>query len=131
MEKKRSGWFTFLMYLVIAVFGSIIIYSIVSNFTNKHTQVTSGSLIQLAYDDTDKYSVTDATIIQNGDETTVNLGVKNSESGEQLYYTCTCDTSLVYTVHSFDGLNTSNISIYDALFNQVVKNTSNYTEHWN
>jgi len=131
MEKKRSGWFTFLMYLVIAVFGSIIIYSIVSNFTNKYTQVTSGSLIQLAYDDTDKYSVTDATIIQNGDETTVNLGVKNSESGEQLYYTCTCDTSLVYTVHSFDGLNTSNISIYDALFNQVKANNTNYTAHWN
>src|SRR5574344_700898 len=132
MDKKRSGWITFLMYLAIGIFSAIIIYSIVTNFTNKYSSINSGSLVQLAYDDTDKLTVTDAEIIKNGDSTTVNLGVKNSESGSTNYYTVTCDASLVYDVHSFDGLNTKNVSVYDSLFNQVkTYNGANYNSHWN
>src|SRR5574344_2657324 len=131
MDKKRSGWITFLMYLAIGIFSAIIIYSIVTNFTNKYSSINSGSLVQLAYDDTDKLTVTDAEIIKNGDSTTVNLGVKNSESGSTNYYTVTCDASLVYDVHSFDGLNTKGVSVYDALFNQVKTNNASYSGHWN
>src|SRR5574344_1185348 len=132
MDKKRSGWITFLMYLAIGIFSAIIIYSIVTNFTNKYSSINSGSLVQLAYDDTDKLTVTDAEIIKNGDSTTVNLAVKNTESGSTNYYTVTCDASLVYDVHSFDGLNTKNVSVYDSLFNQVkTYNGANYNSHWN
>ena len=131
MEKKRSGWITFIMYLAIGVFSAIIIYSIVNNFTNKYSKISSGSLVQLAYDDSDSLSVTDAEIIKNSDSVTVNMAVKNSESGKSDYYTVTCDADLVYSVHSFDGLNTENVSIYDALFNQVKANNTSYNSHWN
>jgi hypothetical protein len=112
MERKRSGWVTFLMYLAIGIFSAVIIYSIVTNFTSKYSQINSGSLIQLAYDDTDNRTVTDAEIVKNGDSATVNLAVKNTESGSTNYYTVTCDASLVYDVHSFDGLNTKNVSVF-------------------
>jgi cell division protease FtsH len=132
MERKRSGWVTFLMYLAIGIFSAVIIYSIVTNFTSKYSQINSGSLIQLAYDDTDNRTVTDAEIVKNGDSATVNLAVKNTESGSTNYYTVTCDASLVYDVHSFDGLNTKNVSVYDSLFNQVkTYNGANYNSHWN
>ena len=132
MEKKKNGWLTFLIYSVIAIFGTVIVYSIVSNFTNKYVTLNSGSLIRLAYDKTDKYEVNQGEIILNDDQTVVNLGVKDTESGSISYYTITCDTDLVYGVHSFSGLNTNNESIYDALFNQVRTNAGeDYAKYWN
>jgi cell division protease FtsH len=128
-NKKRSGWLTFLIYAVIAIFSGVIIYSIITNLTNNYRTISTGSLIKLAYDNTDAYEVTDAEIVTNDKHATVNLTVKNSESGNLNYYTVNCDNTLVKSDSSFN--NGYDKNIYWSLYDQVVKNNTDSTAHWN
>ncbi|MFA6667623.1 MAG: ATP-dependent zinc metalloprotease FtsH [Bacilli bacterium] len=128
-NKKRSGWLTFLIYAVIAIFSGVIIYSIITNLTNNYRTISTGSLIKLAYDNTDEYEVTDAEIVTNDKHATVNLTVKNSESGNLNYYTVNCDNTLVKSDSSFN--NGYDKNIYWSLYDQVVKNNTDSTAHWN
>src|SRR5574344_2892331 len=128
-NRKRSGWLTFLIYAVIAIFSGVIIYSIITNLTNNYRTISTGSLIKLAYDNTDAYEVTDAEIVTNDKHATVNLTVKNSESGNLNYYTVNCDNTLVKSDSSFN--NGYDKNIYWSLYDQVVKNNTDSTAHWN
>src|SRR5574344_919376 len=128
-NKKRAGWLT----VVIDSFSTILrggsIYSIITNLTNNYRTISTGSLIKLAYDNTDAYEVTDAEIVTNDKHATVNLTVKNSESGNLNYYTVNCDNTLVKSDSSFN--NGYDKNIYWSLYDQVVKNNTDSTAHWN
>jgi len=135
MQKKRSGWLTLLIYLFVGVLCAVVIYSIISNVGANSSQINSGSLIKLAYDNNDQYTVKDVEIIQNQDETIIKLEVQNTEKNATEKYKVECETDLVYQVFDFD-INTDHISIYEALFNQVFdfykgSTTEDGYAHWN
>lgn len=121
-NKKRSGWITFLIYLVIAVFSGAIIYSIVTNLNNKYRTITTGSLYKLAYDDKDDYEVYAANITTNNDRVSLNLEVKNESSNTTYYYTITVPEQTYFNTPGIGSAYFGKASIKEELYAQVLKN---------
>ena len=114
MENKRVSVFKILIYAVVGVFAAIILYS-VFNGNGRYTELTSGDLITLAYDDTDKYEVVGTEIVKNEDQSVVSIIVLNTESNSFEYYKISCESVLI---EDKDILGKGE-SIYSALLNQV------------
>ena len=131
-NKKKSGWITFLIYLVIAVFSGAIIYSIVTNLNNQYRSITTGSLYKLAYDDTDKYEVYAADIVTNSDRVTLNLEVKDTSTSSTNYYTITISDETYYRAPGTGSAYEGKASIREEIYEQVFKNNpEDYASKYN
>ena len=131
-NKKKSGWLTFLIYLVIAVFSGAIIYSIITNLNNQYQTITTGSLYKLAYDETDNYEVYGATITTNTDRVTLNLEVKDTSTSNTNYYTITISDETYYRTPSAGSAYEGKASIREEIYEQVFKNNpENYQRKYN
>lgn len=134
-NKRRSGWFTLLLYLVIAVFGCLIIYSVVNTLNNKYKAISTGTLYTLAYDDSDNYEICNANIIfyESNNSVSLNLDVKDTSTNKIGYYTVNISKSSYIDVPSYGSMYFEKGSIKEAIQKQVEKNrsdkdTNNYIE---
>ena len=134
-NKRRSGWFTLLLYLVIAVFGCLIIYSVVNTLNNKYKAISTGTLYTLAYDDSDNYEICNANIIfyESNKSVSLNLDVKDTSTNKIGYYTVNISKSSYIDVPSYGSMYFEKGSIKEAIQKQVEKNrsdkdTNNYIE---
>ena len=131
-NRKRSSWMTFLIYLIIAVFSGAIIYSIITNLSNKYSAISTGSLYKLAYNDDDAYEVFGAEVITNNDRVVLNLSVKNTETNNNEYYTVTIPEQTYFSVPSNGSAFDGKASIREAIYAQVLKNNPNeYQKYYN
>ena len=72
-EKKKSKWFSFLIYFFIIVLGIFLIYFIVNQMNQRYTSIATSDMVNLVYDQEDNYDVLSFEAVQNGDETTLNV----------------------------------------------------------
>ena len=90
-ERKRSVWFSLLVYLVIAVVAGLIIYFVVNAFSNPYTTLTTGDAIRLIYDDEeDNHRILRYDSTDYGAYKQVNVAVADRVEGETYvinYYT--------------------------------------------
>ena len=87
-NKKRSIWFSLLIYLCIGVVAALLIYTIVDRATEKYTAVSSETGIKYIRDKEDNKTITAAYVEINGSEATVMLDLKDTEN-KNYYYTFT------------------------------------------
>ena len=134
-NKRRSGWFTLLLYLVIAVFGCLIIYSVVNTLNNKYKTISTGMLYTLAYDDSDNYEICNANIIfyESNKSVSLNLDVKDTSTNKIAYYTVNISKSSYNLPPSKGSMYFEKGSVKEAIQKQVEKNrsdkdTNNYVE---
>ena len=125
-NKRRSGWFTLLLYLVIAVFGCLIIYSVVNTLNNKYKTISTGMLYTLAYDDSDNYEICNANIIfyESNKSVSLNLDVKDTSTNKIAYYTVNISKSSYYLLPSEGSMYFGKGCVKEAIQNQVEKNRS-------
>ena len=72
-EKKKSKWFSFLIYFFIIVLGIFLIYFIVNQMNQRYTSIATSDMVNLVYNQEDNYDVLSFEAVQNGDETTLNV----------------------------------------------------------
>ena len=87
-NKKRSIWFSLLIYLCIGVVAALLIYTIVDRATEKYTAVSSETGIKYIRDKEDNKTITATYVEINGSEATVMLDLKDTEN-KNYYYTLT------------------------------------------
>lgn len=87
-NKKRSIWFSLLIYLCIGVVAALLIYIIVDRATEKYTAVSSETGIKYIRDKEDNKTITAAYVEINSSEATVMLDLKDTEN-KNYYYTFT------------------------------------------
>ena len=126
-NKKKSGWITFLIYLVIAVFSGAIIYSIVTNLNNKYQSITTGSLYKYVYDDNDDLEIYAAEATKNNDRVTLNLVMNDKSTSNKNYYTITIANETYFTT-DFEGKGTIQKNVRDQVFKV---HPDDYEKYWN
>lgn len=84
-NKKKSIWFSLLIYLCIGVVAAMLIYTIVNNATQKYTGISSEQGINLIRDKTDDKTLLSVKYEINGDEATVALDLKDEENRDYYY----------------------------------------------
>lgn len=78
-NKKRSRWYSIIIYIVVALIGVFFIYFLVNQFRNKGTEVSSDNMINQIYKGDDEWDVISAEAIQDGTE--INLKVVFGDHG--------------------------------------------------
>lgn len=75
-DKKRSKWFSFLIYFFILVLAVFLIYFIVNQMNRKYTSINTSDLVNLVYDQgkqDDDIDILSYTATKNGDEITLDV----------------------------------------------------------
>ncbi len=99
--KKKTNWWSILIYGVALVIIALIIYWIVGAATNPYTEISAQQGINLILNKSDNKEVDDFYITTNGNEASVQLSVveKNADTDQitnTYYYTFITDRGLLY-----------------------------------
>ena len=141
-DKKRSKWYSFLIYFFILILAVFLIYFIVNQMNQQYRSVSTSDMISAVYDDEDEWDVINFSATENGNETTLNVqfvksdtvSVVNNQFTAQFDYLTT--TVLTNQLNSdfgqgtvTDGIYKPTIGLFDKLCQEVeeAKNESNYS----
>ena len=72
-EKKKSKRFNFLIYFFILVLGIFLIYFIVNQVNQRYQSIATSDMVNMVYNDEDNYDILSFEVVQNGDESTLNV----------------------------------------------------------
>ena len=137
-KKKRSIWFTFLIYGSIIAVASLLIWSIVSNATQKYKSISYSNAVQLIVDKSDDTKIKDAHIVVDGYEARVSLDLEKTIEGtattQDYYYVftthvATIDSETIKYKEIVDGVETGEAkSLYNLINDEMIKTSGKYLE---
>lgn len=94
-QKKKSKWYSYLVYLVVVIVGAFLVYFIVSQANQKYKQISSSTMASLIVNQkyenndgtTDKYELVSFEEVYRDGESTVSAAfVKNDDTKKVEYY---------------------------------------------
>ena len=85
-KKKKSTWFSVLIYLAIFTVAALLIYSIVNRATQKYQVIDAATGIELIRNKEDDKKIEAALVEFNGNEATVRIDVSKIENPEEKGY---------------------------------------------
>ena len=132
-EKKKSKRFNFLIYFFILVLGIFLIYFIVNQVNQKYQSIATSDMVNMVYDSEDNYDILAFEVVQNGDESTLNVQFMdkstyqpNTTNGIRVNYYTT--TILTDTLMNSNFGNSEESVLFNKLCEEVKVSENKYAD---
>ena len=132
-EKKKSKRFNFLIYFFILVLGIFLIYFIVNQVNQKYQSIATSDMVNMVYDSEDNYDILAFEVVQNGDESTLNVQFmdkstyqSNTTNGIRVNYYTT--TILTDTLMNSNFGNSGESVLFNKLCEEVKVSENKYAD---
>ena len=132
-EKKKSKRFNFLIYFFILVLGIFLIYFIVNQVNQKYQSIATSDMVNMVYNDEDNYDILSFEVVQNGDESTLNVQFMdkstykpNTTNGIKVNYYTT--TVLTNTLTNSNFGNAGELDLFNKLCEEVKVSETTYAD---
>ena len=132
-EKKKSKRFNFLIYFFILVLGIFLIYFIVNQVNQKYQSIATSDMVNMVYDSEDNYDILAFEVVQNGDESTLNVQFMdkstyqpNTTNGIRVNYYTT--TILTDTLMNSNFGNSGESVLFNKLCEEVKVSENKYAD---
>ena len=132
-EKKKSKRFNFLIYFFILVLGIFLIYFIVNQVNQRYQSIATSDMVNMVYNDEDNYDILSFEVVQNGDESTLNVQFMdkstykpNTTNGIKVNYYTT--TVLTNTLTNSNFGNTGGLDLFNKLCEEVKVSETTYAD---
>ena len=132
-EKKKSKRFNFLIYFFILVLGIFLIYFIVNQVNQKYQSIATSDMVNMVYNDEDNYDILSFEVVQNGDESTLNVQFMdkstykpNTTNGIKVNYYTT--TVLTNTLTNSNFGNAGELVLFNKLCEEVKVSETTYAD---
>ena len=132
-EKKKSKRFNFLIYFFILVLGIFLIYFIVNQVNQRYQSIATSDMVNMVYNDEDNYDILSFEVVQNGDESTLNVQFMdkstykpNTTNGIKVNYYTT--TVLTNTLTNSNFGNVGELDLFTKLCEEVKVSETTYAD---
>ena len=132
-EKKKSKRFNFLIYFFILVLGIFLIYFIVNQVNQRYQSIATSDMVNMVYNDEDNYDILSFEVVQNGDESTLNVQFMdkstykpNTTNGIKVNYYTT--TVLTNTLTNSNFGNDGELDLFNKLCEEVKVSETTYAD---
>ena len=132
-EKKKSKRFNFLIYFFILVLGIFLIYFIVNQVNQRYQSIATSDMVNMVYNDEDNYDILSFEVVQNGDESTLNVQFMdkstykpNTTNGIKVNYYTT--TVLTNTLTNSNFGNAGELDLFNKLCEEVKVSETTYAD---
>ena len=132
-EKKKSKRFNFLIYFFILFLGIFLIYFIVNQVNQKYQSIATSDMVNMVYDSEDNYDILAFEVVQNGDESTLNVQFMdkstyqpNTTNGIRVNYYTT--TILTDTLMNSNFGNSEESVLFNKLCEEVKVSENKYAD---
>ena len=132
-EKKKSKRFNFLIYFFILVLGIFLIYFIVNQVNQRYQSIATSDMVNMVYNDEDNYDILSFEVVQNGDESTLNVQFMdkstykpNTTNGIKVNYYTT--TVLTNTLTNSNFGNAGELVLFNKLCEEVKVSETTYAD---
>ena len=132
-EKKKSKRFNFLIYFFILVLGIFLIYFIVNQVNQRYQSIATSDMVNMVYNDEDNYDILSFEVVQNGDESTLNVQFMdkstykpNTTNGIKVNYYTT--TVLTNTLTNSNFGNDGEVDLFSKLCEEVKVSETTYAD---
>ena len=132
-EKKKSKRFNFLIYFFILVLGIFLIYFIVNQVNQRYQSIATSDMVNMVYNDEDNYDILSFEVVQNGDESTLNVQFMdkstykpNTTNGIKVNYYTT--TVLTDTLTNSNFGNDGEVDLFNKLCEEVKVSETTYAD---
>ena len=132
-EKKKSKRFNFLIYFFILVLGIFLIYFIVNQVNQRYQSIATSDMVNMVYNDEDNYDILSFEVVQNGDESTLNVQFMdkstykpNTTNGIKVNYYTT--TVLTNTLTNSNFGNDGEVDLFNKLCEEVKVSETTYAD---